>query len=76
MLQSKYSFIFRDGIDPHLPPFNEPMALTNKQEWLMAHPHISEALQGNASDPADVTDANPSFKRASVPFVSSLGSTP
>jgi hypothetical protein len=74
VLQSKHSDKFRDGIDPHLPPFSEHMALTDKQEWLMAHPQTSDTLQGNASDPADVTNANPSFQRALVLFVVSLSS--
>jgi hypothetical protein len=74
MLQSQHSGKFCDGIDPHLPPFNEHMALTDKQEWLMAHPQTSDTLQGKASGPTGVTNANPSFKRASVLFVASFGS--
>jgi len=50
------------------------MALTDKQEWLMAHPQTSETLQGNASGPMGVINAHPSFKRASVLFVASFGS--
>ena len=74
MLQSKYSDKFRDGIDPHRLSFDEHMALTDKQEWLMAHPQTSETLQGKASGPTGVTNANPSFKRASALFVVSLSS--
>ena len=40
----------------------------------MAHPQTSETLQGNASGPTGVTNANPSFKRVSVLFVASFGS--
>jgi hypothetical protein len=35
----------------------------------MAHPQTSDTLQGKASGPTGVTNANPSFKRASVLFV-------
>jgi hypothetical protein len=73
VLQSKYSDKFRDGIDPRRPPFNEHMALTDKQEWLMAHPQTSETLQGKASGPTGMTNA-PSIKRASALFVVSLSS--
>jgi hypothetical protein len=73
VLQSKHSDKFRDEIDPHLPPFSEHMALTDKQEWLMAHPQTSETLQGKASGPTGAANA-PSIKRASALFVASLSS--
>jgi hypothetical protein len=73
-VSSKYFDKFRDGIDPRQPPFNNHMALTDKQEWLMARPQTSETLQGKASGPTGVTNANPSFKRASALFVASFGS--
>lgn len=40
----------------------------------MAYPQTPKTLRGKASDPADVTDGDLSFKRASVLFVASLGS--
>jgi hypothetical protein len=40
----------------------------------MAHPQTSETLQGKASGPTGVTNAHPSFKRASALFVASFGS--
>ena len=40
----------------------------------MADPQITDALQGKASDPRDITNAYPSFKLASALFVASLGS--
>jgi hypothetical protein len=49
------------------------MALTDKQEWLMAHPQTSETLQGKASGPTGAANA-PSIKRASALFVVSLSS--
>ena len=41
----------------------------------MKHTQASEAIQGRVcTNPADITNTGPSFKRASLLFVASLGS--
>ena len=40
----------------------------------MADPHTSKTVHGKVSDPTGVTNADPSFQRASFLFVASLGS--
>jgi hypothetical protein len=40
----------------------------------VAHPHTPETLQCSDSDLTGATNADPSFQRASVLFVASLGS--
>jgi hypothetical protein len=40
----------------------------------MSSPKHSEALEGLASDPPQITNTGPPLRRASIPFVASLGS--